>query len=228
MPHTNSRFEGKQGFGDGVAIFGPNDIDALAAADCVLTRTAAGNYCYAVGNTKTVTFGLNLGKLLQRTGLVNYQEQFGTAAGVAGPTAVANTTDPVATPYPYIPPFPGAGVNLIPQAGFVPKGVKIMGFKVAYFVKTADATALTCRVDKTVYADGVAVAVTAVLASAANGLVATFAATPKVKTVLLATAEQIYRVTDLSALTFEIGVQTPGGGTFELEKIEVNYHFNFN
>lgn len=227
MPHTKGRYEGLQGFGDGVAIFGPNDIDALAVADCVLTRTAAGNYCFAVGNTKTVTFGLNLGKLLQRTGLVNFQEQFGTAAGVAGPTAVANTSDPSATPYPYVPPFTGA-TQLVPQAGFVPKGVKIMGFKVCYFVKTADATALTCRVDKTVYADGVAVAVTAVLASAANGLVATFAATPKVKIVSLAAADQIYRVTDLSALTFEIGVQTPGGGTFELEKIEVNYHFNFN
>lgn len=228
MSKTQGRYEQKVGNTDAIAVFGPNDVDALAAADCVLTRTAAGDYNYTVAASKTVTFGLNLGKLLQRTGQLPFiQEQFGTAAGVAGPTTVANTSDPDAKSSPYIPPFTGA-TQLSVQTGFFPKGIKIMGFNVAYFVKTVNLTALTCRVDKTVYADGVAVAVTAVLASAANGLISTFAATPKVKAVTLAAAQQIYRVTDLSALTFELGVQTPVGGTFELERIEVLYHYNFN
>lgn len=226
MSRTGGRYEQKLPNTDAIAVFGPSDIDGLATADCVLTRTAVGDYNFTVNASKTVTFGLNLGKLLQRTGMNPFlQQQFGTAAGVAGPTSVANTSDPDASSG--IPPFTGA-TQLTPFTGKVLKGVKITGFKVCYDVAAVNLLALTCRVDKTVYADGVAVAVTAVLASAANGLVSTFAATPKVKTVNLAAVQQVFRVADLSALTFEMGVQTDAGGTFRLQKIEVLYEYNFN
>lgn len=228
MPFTQSRYQQGLPNTDAIAVFGSDDMVGLAAADVVPTRTAVGDYCLEVAASKTVTIALNLGKLLQRTGMQgDYQEQFGTAAAVAGASSVANTGDPLSLPAASRPPFTGV-TNLTPRTGNILKGVKILDFKVCYNILAVNMVALTCRVDKTVYADGVATAVTAVLASAANGLVATFAATPKVKTVSLAAAQQIFRVTDLSALTFEIGAQTDAGCTFRLQKVEVRYEYNFN
>jgi hypothetical protein len=228
MPHTQGKYQQLLPNTDAIAIFGPDDIMALAAADCVLTRNAAGDYAYNVAASKTVTFALALGKLLQRTGQQSdFLEQYGTAAGVAGASSVANTGDPASFTAQGRPPFTGA-TQLSPRTGNVLKGVKIKSFKISYQIGAVNLIAHTCRVDKTVYANGVANAVTSVLASGANGLATAFSATPYNTAVALAAGEQIFRVTDLSFLTLEIGVQTNAGGTFRLQNIEVLYEFNFN
>jgi hypothetical protein len=221
MPRTRGRYMQDLGLTDGIFFFGIEDIIGLAAADCVQTRNAAGDYSINVAATKTVTLALQLGKLLQRTGMaLDTQLNFGSMANQA-------SYDPDASPQGrYGTSFTGNPVT--PRTTFLQKGIKINGFKVIYLISGAALLAHTCRVDKIVHANNVANAITTPLASAANGLATATQVNPYVTTVNLAAAEQIYRIADLSQLIFEVGAQTQGGGTYRMYGIEVLAEFNYN
>lgn len=227
MPHSAGRFQQDLGFVDGVMILGPEDAIATGGAS-VLTRNAAGDLSHNAGAAVAPIYSFNLAKAqFFRTGYqIDLQEQFGTAAGVAGPSVVANTGGPDGG-VTGRPPFTG-NTQITPVAGNRLKGIKLLSMKCIYLVTGAALTGHTLRVDKTVYANNAALAISAILANGANGLQTAIQANPYVTAVALAAGQQIYRVSDLSQYTIEIAPTTQGGGAFRLYGIEVLCEFNFN
>ena len=215
MPHTQSSYMQDLGFADGVVF-----LDAVAAiatgGASVLTRNAAGDLSHNAGASVAPIYSFNLGRLLQRTGVgEDLQEQFG-GTGIAGSAAPQGR-----------PPFTGAS-QLAPRIANKLKGVKLLSFGVAYSITGAALTAHTCRVDKSVFANNVAVAISSVLASAANGLATATQANPYVTEVALAAGQQIYRVSDLSQYWVEVAPTTQGGGAYRMYGIRVKFEFNYN
>lgn len=216
MPHTSSFYQQDQPNTDGIATFGPEEIMAgfvPAAGTALITRNAAGSWSWNQAASVTNIYGIPLTPLMFRLGFSqDTQEQFG---GSVGPIGVAGR-----------PPFTGATQLVPPTTNKVPKGIKILDFVVNYIVITNPLTAMTCRYDRTVYAEGAAPAVTNILASAANGLLLTVTNGHSVK--ITGLAAQTFEITDLSQLIFELSIQTPAGGTCQLHNIQVHYAFNYN
>lgn len=227
MPHSAGRFQQDLGFVDGIMILGPEDAIATGGASA-LTRNAAGDLSHNAGAAVAPIYTFNLGKAqFFRTGYqIDLQEQFGTAAGVAGPSAVANTGGPDGG-VTGRPPFTG-NTQITPVAGNRLKGIKLLSMKCIYLITGAALTGHTLRVDKTVYANNAALAISAILAVAANGLQTAIQANPYVTAVALAAGQQIYRVSDLSQYTIEQAPTTQAAGAFRLYGIEVLCEFNFN
>lgn len=225
MSRTNSRIESSQPNTDALIYISAYDLmtSFAAATDAVLTRNAAGDWAYNQIASKTNIYAIPFGQILARLGLApDVQEQFGTALGVAGPSAVANTGYPGAVEG--RPPFTGA-THLNPQTGFKAKGMNLLDVVFHYQITTNPLTAHTCRVDKCVYANNVANAITAVLATGANGLATAAQANPYSTKVVVNAG---FNVTDQSYLIVEQSVQTPAGGTFRNYGMTVHVSFNYN
>lgn len=215
MPHTSGVYQQDTPFTDGIDFFPANEMATsfAAATDAVLTRNAAGSWSWNQIASKTNIYAINLNGLGQRLGFAqDVQEQFG---GSVGPIAVQGR-----------PPFTGASQLVPPTTNKFPKGVRVTDFVVQYIVGTNPLTAMTCRYDRTVFVEGTAPAVTNILASAANGLLLTVNNAHSVKVTGL--PAQTFETTDLSALWFEISVQTPAGGTAQIHGVHVHYSFNYN
>lgn len=215
MPHTSGFYQQDLPNTDGVDFFPAHEmaVSFVAATDAVLTRNAAGSWSWNQIASKTNIYAINLNGLGQRLGFAqDTQEQFG---GSVGPIGVAGR-----------PPFTGATQLVPPTTNKVPKGVRITDFVVDYIVGTNPLTAMTCRYDRVVYAEGAAPVVSNILASAANGLLLTVTNGHSVKVTGL--PAQTFEITDLSALWFEVSVQTAVGGTAQIHGVHVHYAFNYN
>lgn len=212
---TTGQFQQDTPFTDAVDFFPANEFATSFAAttDAVLTRNAAGNWSWNQIASKTNIYAFNLNGLGFRLGTpLDIQQQFG---GSVGPTPVQGR-----------PPFTGASQLVPPTSNKYPKGVKILDFVVDYIVQTNPLTAITCRYDRTIYAEGAAPAVTNILASAANGLLTTVTNGHSVK--ITGLAAQSFEITDLSALWFELSIQTAAACTCQLDGVHVHYAFNYN
>jgi len=213
--HTSGIYQQDTPFTDGFMTFGPDEMltSFAAATDAVLTRNAAGSWSWTQIASKTNIYAIPLTPLMFRLGFAqDIQEQFG---GTVGPIAVAGR-----------PPFTGA-TQLVPSTtNKVPKGLKLLDIIVNYVVVTNPLTAITCRYDRTLFAEGSAPAVTNILASAANGLLTTVTAGHSVKITGLPT--QIFEIVDLTNMIFELSIQTPAGGTCQLFNVQMHFAFNHN
>jgi hypothetical protein len=232
MSRTNGQFQMKTPFSDGLVHFNAMNFAVLSGA-APLTRNAKGDISLNAGNTQVCVFGLPLSALIQRLGQLPFlQEQFGTAAGVAGPTTVANTSDPDGNVLiPYVPPMTKATMETVTggEAGFVPKGVQINDVTLHYQIGTANLTTHTLGLSKTVYpVSGTpgALVVTDVIANAANGLATAFNANPQ--STKIAVASPVFTVNDLASLLLEVDATTPGTGTYRLYGASIHVSFNFN
>lgn len=210
---TEGQFQQDTPFTDGMTIFTPKDMQTsfAAATDAVLTRNAAGDWSWNQIASKTNIYAIPLDLLFRLGTALDIQQQFG---GSIGPIPVQGR-----------PPFTGSSQFTSPTSKFYPKGIRIKDFVVNYQVATNPLTAITCRYDRTVYAEGAGPTVTNILAAAANGLLLT-TGTHSVKVTGL--AAQSFEVTDLSALTFELSIQTAAACTCNLENVVVHYSYNFN
>jgi len=161
---------------------------------------------------------------LLRTGLApNYQEAFGTAALVPGPTAVANTSDPLAIDG--MPPFTNAlNPTLNPQKGFVPKGMQINWVDAIYSAPAA-ITSATLGLTTTKYVNNTAPLVANIIALGANGLPAGLQAQPYRTRVSVATPAMI--VLDGCEVILNLNFAT-GAGNAVLYGAVVGVSFNFN
>ena len=127
MSISEGRFEGNTSYPDLQFFLGFDDfIDTSAHA--VNATQGAGLASQTLAASLAATLFSNVEPWL-RTGVYasSYdQEQLGTAAGVAGPSLVANTSGPLALP-PGIPPILAAGLATLGnlQRGPVPKGMQI-------------------------------------------------------------------------------------------------------
>ncbi len=177
-------------------------------------------------------------ELLLRSGVLatpQYdQEQFGTAASVPGPSAVANTNGPLGEPNPVTPYFQGFPPLTAAQlttlagatAGAQPKGIQIDSVDVIYQV-LADATAVaaTIGLTKTVFANLVAPVVTNLIALGANGLPVIIGAQPQVTNVPVTTPAMIVAA-DTEVL---LNINLTGGtaGTIKFYGAVIKAHYNF-
>lgn len=219
MPHTQSRYQADLGFTDGVILFGPNQI--FPTGTTVLTRNAAGDISFNQAASQAVTYSLNLGDgQLFRTGFgEDLQEQFG-GSGIPASAQFQGRPDTIGAM--------AALQELTPRTALKIKGIQINSIAVVELIAGAALTVHTCRLDKTVFANNVANAITAILASAANGLPTATQANPYVTEVALAAGQQIYRISDLSEYNFEVATTTQGGGTYRLYAVRMKVTFNFN
>lgn len=223
MPHTQSRYQQDLGFTDGVILISPARFVQLPVVSGTLTRNGPADFSWNMGaGVGPSNFSVDLldGEMI-RTGFgEDLQEQFG---GTGIPAS--------AQPQVYRPdiiPAMGALQQLTPRTALKVKGIKLLSLKLSYLITGAALTTHTCRIDQVVYGNNLANTVTSVLASGANGLQTVTQANPYVTTIALAGAQQIYRITDLAHLWFEVVVTTQGGGAYRLNSLEVAAEFNLN
>ena len=189
-------------------------------ANLVLTRNALGDYSLnrtaAGAETYQIVASLrDMKRLIEvPTAPMPFQENFGTAAGGPGfPTSV-----------PGVPPFTGA-TQLVPPTGFNAKGLRVKDVVVVYQVGVAALTAASLSLNRTVFANNVANAITNV-AIAATALALNTQANPYVQ--ILAVTTPVFETTDLSDLTLEFAITMANTGTLRIYGLGFHADFNFN
>lgn len=220
MPHTQSRYQQDLAFPDARIFVGAQDIQSFGTT--TITRDAAGLISYHQGNSQTVQYDINMTSIIaRRTGFFeDLQEQFGGAGIPASAQPQLYRPDVI--------PAMSALQELTPRTAFKQKGIRIKSFDVIYLVSGATMTALTCRVDQSLFVNNVAVATTNILASAANGLTATVQTNPFVINVPIATPTGQFLITPDQLYIIEVAAQTAGGGTFVLYGVDILFDLNFN
>lgn len=221
--NTQGRFEMDTPFLDGVFPVTIDDINVYAAAS-TKQRNGKGDYSLNQAASNATVYATSFAGLIFRTGQAPFlQEQFGTAAGVAGPTGVTNTSSPDGTIG--VPPFTGAS-QLVVATGQIPKGIKILDITLKYKVITNPLSLHTVGLSKTVFANNAALTVTDILANAANGLATAAQAQPYVTKIPI--VSPVFQVSDLADIWLEIDATTPVGGTYSLYGASVHVAFNYN
>lgn len=155
------------------------------------------------------------------------QMQFGTAASQPGPTSIAGTSDPSALPA-GMPPFAGSlvGTLAVPRAGAIPKGIQINSFDVIYLASTVNLGLAQVSLTKTKFVNGVAPAVTNLVALGTNGLLVAFAAQPYNINVPVVTPAF---VTDTDTeVILHVNLTAGGGGTAKFYGVNLKCSFNLN
>jgi len=183
-----------------------------ALGDYSLNRTASGAETYQVVATLT-----DLYRLLTSASPVYFQEQFGTAAGTSGYPAAA----------PGYPPFTGA-TQLVPPTGPPAKGIQVNSVTVVYQVGVADLSAASLSLNRIVYANNVANAITNIpIAATALPLTAAGDATgPYLATRAVTTPA--FENTQNSNLELEFAVTLANTGTLRIYGMGLNVSFNYN
>lgn len=227
MSRTNARFDAKTPHVDAFIDYGASEFASLGAGASALTLNAKGDVSFNMAASLAGKWVLSLAGLMQRIGELPFlQEQFGTKAGVAGPTSVANTNDPDAQ----VGPPPQTGVlSITPQTGFVAKGIEILDYVLYYLIGTNPLAVHTSGLSKTVYPTPgapAALTVTDIVANAANGLA--LAANANVQSTKISVAAPVFNVSDLSGLYIEVDATTPVGGTYRMYGCCIHAKFNFN
>jgi len=228
MSITEGRFEGNISFPDLQFFLGFDDfIDTSSHA--VNATQGAGLVSQTLAASLAATLFSNVEPWL-RTGVYasSYdQEQFGTAAGVAGPTTVANTSGPLALP-PGIPPILAANLPTLgnAQRGPIPKGMQIDSVDVIYTVTGAALTGATIGLTKTVFANNTAPVVTNLIALGANGLPTAVQAQPYVTNVAVGTPAMITSAD--AEVVLNVNLTTQAGGSAVFYGVVFHCHYNFN
>lgn len=215
MGRTQSRWDCDKEYTDAKLFFGVADT-FVQAGGAALTRNAAGDISYNQAASTVGVFILPLDTIMERLGLADdLQEQFGAATGVAGQTPAGVSGRP---------PFTGQ-TQLSPVLVSRPKGIKITDITLVYQIAGAALTLHTCRIDKAIFANNVANAISAILASAANGLATAIQANPYVTKVPVNT---IFNVSDNSELVVEVAATTQAAGTYRFYGCIVHCSYNLN
>ena len=237
MSITDGRWEGNVSFPDMQMVWGAQSFSVVSGT-APLTVGGSGLYSLNVPASTTANLLLNLDAIPVRTGVLasSYdQEQFGTAAGVAGPSSVANTSGPLALS-PGFPPITAANMATIAgsingtgtgiQRGAIPKGIQIDSIDVIYAVNVANATSVQCALVKTVFANGVAPAVSNLIPLGANGLPVATAATPYLTNVPVSSPAMITNSDNI--VNCLVNIVTPASSTVAFYGIVTRCHYNFN
>lgn len=194
------------------------------SANLVLTRNALGDYSLnrtaAGAETYTPGVGLALLKRLQVYPGVNgmpFQEQFGTAAGAAGyPAGAAG-----------LPPFTGA-TQLTQPTTEPPKGIEIVDVVAVYSVGVANLTAASLALERTTFANNVALAKTAVAIDATALPLTSAGDATGPYVVTRAVTTPAFEVTDLSDIYLELSVTMANTGTIKIYGLGAHVQFNYD
>lgn len=232
MSITEGRWEGNTPFPDLTIFVGADEIRNTSGT-ATLTLNASGDYSLNIGNSQACVFTVSEASLL-RSGVYasSYdQQQFGTAAGVAGPSTVAGTSGPLGLK-PGFPPLAASQMATLGaiQTGPIAKGLQINSVTAIYSVTALALTLAQIGVTKTQFANNAALVVTNVLAKAANGLptaIGTGASNPYCATVAM-TAPVAMTPGSVAGteLLIELDLTTGASGTARLYGFSVNCSFN--
>jgi hypothetical protein len=228
MPRTSSFFQQDSPFTDLKLRLGAQDFINTGAGTAALTVNAKGDVSSNAAASQALIYNCCLSKVLERLGFPLFlQEQFGTAAGVAGPSAVANTSDPAANKG--YPPFTGASY-LTPRTGNIAKGLQINDITVVYEIGTTALAAHTFGLSKTVYptpGTPAALVVSDIVSVGANGLAT--ATNANQQSTKIAVGTPVMNVTDLSDMNIAYNVTVGGSsGTYRFYGMFLHCSFNFN
>src|SRR5215472_320203 len=138
---------------------------------------ALGNIVSVIGAGTTGNPVLSVYNVLKRSGILAstalQQEQFGTAAGIPGPSGVQYTSDPKGIRG-YPPTKANALATLIgtggASSGPTPKGIQLNSFDVIYTVAGGTATTITMTAHITPFVDGAVVTPVLILPTGAYSL----------------------------------------------------------
>jgi hypothetical protein len=219
MAHEESRFTQDLGTGDFILFMSPGEamVSKVSGTASALTRNAAGDWSQTLPASSESIFAFELthSNFIRSGFQQSFGEQFG---GAAGPLA--------AQPGP--PPFKGAS-QLTPRTAPIPKGIQVNAITLVYNIATADLTSQTCSIDSVLYKNATARAVTNILASGANGLSVTHAATDYVTSItgIPTTFSGVYLITPLTKWTIEFDVTTAASSVYELCGLYLNVTVNF-
>lgn len=119
--------------------------------------------------------------------------------------------------------------NTIPLGSApVAKGFQITDFTLAYSIQGGALTSQNFRVDRNVFANGVANVITSILANGANGLTTAATASATTCAVVKIPVVTTYDITDNDAIFAELVTITPGGVTYRLYEMFIHGTFNYN
>jgi hypothetical protein len=231
MPFSSGKWTTDSASSDGELFIGTGDF-VDTSNNSTITSSGAGNLAFTVAASKSCTFFANLGQILRplALGYANAglaQRQFGTAAGVPGPSSVANTSGPSALPAghpgsvsPYVP-ATVAG----PTTGVSPKGLQINWVDICYSVTAVNLFGVGIGITNTVFNNGVAPVVTTLLLLGNNGMPLGFQIQPRRYRVTPTTIA--FLTADGSQPIINVNLITNAGGTAAFYGVIVGLSYNY-
>jgi hypothetical protein len=234
MPHTRSRYMMDLAFNDGEVSAGVGDIvNVTSAGTSAITRTALGNYNYAISASTTTFFAVNVtNQVLRRLGFFeDLQEQFGGLGIAASADPQLSRPDAMGSM--------NKAQQITPRTAFKVKGFRLLDFDTIYTVTGAPFNTLTSSVYLTQFNNNVAVAPVAIVAAGVNGLTNLVQANPYVSTLALTTAQLQainnpaggppgYLIQSDQQLWIEVAIVTGAGATGTFYGFDLGIEFNFN
>jgi len=233
MSHTDGQFTMDNPNTDGQLFVGASEfIDTAGVA--TTASAGAGLFSKNIPATDAATFFANVAQILRRTGMYATpnadQQQFGTAASVPGPTAVANTNGPEGTVG--FPPWTQAQLPTLigAVAGPIPKGYRVKAIDVIYEVNTVNATLATVGLTVTQFANAVAPTVTNRIALGANGLLTAYnaAGTGKPYVVNVPVPSPVFSTATDGETILNVNLTAGIGGTIKFYGVVLYVDFNLN
>lgn len=224
MGRTAGFWEQDSAFPDG-QIFMPVNTAVVAAGAVTISRTGLGLVQAAAAQSQTVTLDFVLDNLFRFGKQDDEQQAFGSASGT-GQNSLAVPPGTFATNLQQggRPPFTQAQNMVVPTKR--PKGLQINSLTPIYKVSTLALTSVSLGLTKTVFANGVAPAVTALLAAAANGQPTATSAQPNAVASALTAPTMI---TDVNAqIIAELTLVLPATSTAIIYGMFANVSFNYN
>ena len=198
------------------------------------TRSVGGLGLWSLNlaNSKAGTFYADISAMLKRTGVyasaARDQQQFGTAAGVPGPSLVSGTGGPEGiTGYP---PMLASQMPTLkgPTIGPVPKGVYITSVDLIYQVTGLALTLASCGLTDTTFVNNVAPAVTARIPAGANGMATATQAQPYKVNVPMPLAQQVFPTASGTETILNVNLTTGATGTALFYGAVLHCAFNLN
>lgn len=211
--------------------------------------SAAGLFSKNVASTDAATLFANITAMLKRTGVFAIplysgftgtlgtgtanpgadQEAFGTAAALPGPSLVSGTSGPLALAA-GVPPQPASTLATLTGgvAGPQPKGFEITSMDVIYEVDTEAATAATCGLTDTVFANNAAAVVTNRIALAANGLTLTTNTAGQQKVINVPVTTPAFPVSADTETVINVNLTAGTGGVVKFFGVVLHINFNLN
>ena len=211
MSKTSGRWEAESPFTDLQIFLAPELFFNSGAGSLALSNGVVG---VSLASSNAAVLSSNIISFT-RTGQYSNpldQQQFGTAAGTYGPTAVANTGD-ISGLLPGYPPMLASQMATLGniQRGPIAKGFRLTSFDIVYSVTGLALAAATCSLSAVTFVKGSAPIVTSLVASGANGL--TTAISTGVNVINVPVPTPVYLTTADTAVVLTVSLTAGATGT---------------
>lgn len=225
MGRTAGFWEQDSLFPDG-QIFQRANTNPSAGA-VVYNRDGLGLINVTAVAAQTVTMQFNLSDILRFGKQDDEQQAFGSASGI-GQNSLPTPPNTFATNWGQSgrPPFTQAQNQVVPTRR--PKGIGILSVTPIFTIATLAATSVSIGVTKTVFANGIAPAVTALLAAGANGQPVAVTANPNAIVSTLLSANQAPIIDVNAEVIAELSLVLPATSTAKIYGLVWGIQYNYN